>query len=322
MKLKYIFCVVALASAAFGCLTSCDTTEEALEIQKLTTYDDQYYQNLRDFKKSDHEISYVYYAAWAPLEGATDAKDPASWGERLVGLPDSIDIVNLWMGIPTPDAHPTAYKDMVECQQKKGTRFVFHADASHYGQQFWYRDENFNIDKSRIITLHSGNEEELRAYARWAVDTVVTCGLDGVDFDYEGWNSENMMIVADECNKYFGPKGKWADKLFIVDYFRGSPSTDIDQYCDYLIKQAYSAQGEGTGAGGHDDAKTVYCESFGHYPTGGQILKYAAWEPGGNKHKGGCGAYYVDNNYFGSSDGIPYSAIRKAIQIMNPALNK
>ena len=131
-----------------------------------------------------------------------------------------------------------------------------------------------------------------------------------------------MMIVADECNKYFGPKGKWADKLFIVDYFGGSPSTDIDQYCDYLIKQAYSAQGAGTGAGGHDDAKTVYCESFGHYPTGGQILKYAAWEPGGNKHKGGCGAYYVDNNYFGSSDGIPYSAIRKAIQIMNPALNK
>ena len=102
MKLKYIFSVVALASAALGCLTSCDTTEEALEIQKLTTYDDQYYQNLRDFKKSDHEISYVYYAAWAPLEGATDAKDPASWGERLVGLPDSIDIVNLWMGIPTP----------------------------------------------------------------------------------------------------------------------------------------------------------------------------------------------------------------------------
>lgn len=80
---------------------SCDTDVEALEIQKLKTYDEQYFENLRAFKKSDHEISYAYYEAWSPIEGVTGYKDPASWGERMVGLPDSIDIVNLWMGIPT-----------------------------------------------------------------------------------------------------------------------------------------------------------------------------------------------------------------------------
>jgi len=78
---------------------SCDTDVEALEIQKLKTYDEQYFENLRAFKKSDHEISYAYYEAWSPIEGVTGYKDPASWGERMVGLPDSIDIVNLWMGI-------------------------------------------------------------------------------------------------------------------------------------------------------------------------------------------------------------------------------
>ena len=38
---------------------SCDTDVEALEIQKLKTYDEQYFENLRAFKKSDHEISYA-----------------------------------------------------------------------------------------------------------------------------------------------------------------------------------------------------------------------------------------------------------------------
>ncbi len=97
---------------------------EALEIQKLKTYDEQYFENLRAFKKSDHEISYAYYEAWSPIEGVTGYKDPASWGERMVGLPDSIDIVNLWMGIPTAETHPIAYADMQYCQRKLGTRFL------------------------------------------------------------------------------------------------------------------------------------------------------------------------------------------------------
>lgn len=323
MKTKINYAAVVLGSmVAAMSLTGCDTDTEALDIQKPKTYDEQYYANLRAFKQSDHEISYVYYADWAPVEGATGYKDPASWGERIIGLPDSIDIVNLWMGIPTPATHPVAYADMVECQQKKGTRFVFHADASNYSHAFWYRDENLVVDTTRIVDLRNDRSEEaLRAYARWAVDTVISTGIDGVDFDYEGWSSADMMVVAEECDKYFGAGGRWPEKMFIVDYFGGAPSVDIDVYCDYLIKQAYSMQGAGTGAGGHDDAKTVYCESFGHYPDGGQIKAYAAWEPSATVSKGGCGAYYVERNYF-STTGIPYEAIRAAIQIMNPAINK
>lgn len=321
---KHIFLSGLLLTAmTLGVLSSCDTETEALVIQDYTTYDEQYYQNLRDFKKSQHEISYVYYAAWAPLEGSTEAKDPASWGERIVGLPDSLDIVNLWMGIPTPEAHPVAYQDMLQVQKNQGTRFVMHADAANYNHTFWYRDENFVVDQSRQISLAADrSEENLRAYARWAVDTLVACGLDGVDFDYEGWDETSITIVANECNKYFGPEGKWPEKLFIIDYFSVQPPLACNQYTDYFIKQAYSKQGAGTGAGTLPNEKVVYCESFGHYPTGGQILNYAAWEPGNGEHKGGCGAYYVDNNYYQTTDGIPYSAIRGAIQIMNPAVTK
>ena len=117
-------------------LAACDTEPEALDLQPMKEYSEAYYQGLRDYKASPHEICYVYYADWAPIEGASGYKDPASWGERIVGLPDSIDIVNLWMGIPTPETHPVAYQDMIETREKKGTRFVFHADASNYNHRF------------------------------------------------------------------------------------------------------------------------------------------------------------------------------------------
>lgn len=56
-------------------------------------------------------------------------------------------------------------------------------------------------------------------------------------------------------------------------------------------------------------------------PTGhnGMLLEYAKWEPGDGRRKGGCGVYYLDDNFLDVS-GIPYNAFRQAIQIMNPAV--
>ena len=305
--IRYIMVVVWLVV-----LVACDTEPEALDLQPMREYSEEYYQALRDYKSGPHEICYVYYADWAPIEGASGYKDPASWGERIIGLPDSIDIVNLWMGIPTPETHPVAYQDMLETREKKGTRFVFHADASNYRHTFTAADGrvyNLNDDRS---------EEAIRAYARWVCDTVAKTGLDGVDFDYEGWNGQHLTWVVDECDKVFGPNGQYPEKLVIVDYFSVSPPAACDPYVDYYVKQAYSRQGAGVGAMGHPDEKTVYCESFGQKPTGGEIFNYAAWEPA-TGHKGGCGAFYVERNYYNTSDGVPYGAIRRAIQIMNPA---
>ena len=217
-----------------------------------------------------------------------------------------------------------AYADMRYCQEKLGTRFVFHADASNWNHAVWYRDENMNVDQNTIVDLREDRSEEaLRAYARWAVDTVVKCGLDGVDFDYEGWDSNSMYIVADECNKYFGPEGKWAEKLFMIDYFGRSPGDNCEPYCDYLIKQAYSGQGA-TGMGapaGWPEEKHLYIEAFHQKPDGGMIWNYARWEPA-KGHKGGVGSYSTRFNYNQSKNGQPYQALREAIQIMNPALNK
>lgn len=306
-------------------LTSCDTDIEKIDVQDPYKYDAQYYKNLRDFHNSDHEISYCYYSSWSY------SQSPNSYGQRFIGLPDSLDIINLWEDVVTKEKYPVAYADMKFCQEVRGQKFVMHGDASHYKHQFWYRDENLNIDESRVINLKDidasglSREEAIRAYARWAVDTVVKCELDGVDFDYEGWGNQDMIWVADECNKYFGPEGKWPEKLFIIDFFGGSPN-GCDDVTDYFVRQAYSWQiGFQTGNSGRPYEKLVLCESTGAEAANGgkdgaMVREYAAFEPASGR-KGGFGAFYIDYNYQ-STSGIPYKEFREAIQIQNPAIKK
>src|SRR5882724_2341381 len=103
MKIKLIPVLLVFISVLLAVSCKKNTTASALEIQTPYTYDDQYYANLRAYKKTNHELFYGYYAAYAPIQGASGNKESASWGERILGLPDSVDIVNLWMGIPTKD---------------------------------------------------------------------------------------------------------------------------------------------------------------------------------------------------------------------------
>lgn len=301
----YLFGMIAFSS--------CDTDVETLQIQELKTYDEQYYENLRTFKKSDHEVSFAYYEGWAPLEGVEGYLDPASWGLRMIGLPDSIDIVNLWMGIPTPDTHPIAYQDMKECQIKKSIRFVMHADASNYRHQFTVDGVDYDMSQGY-------DEEVIKAYAKWIANQVNGGELDGVDVDYEGWNSNDLLVLTKALAEYFGPTSQ-SGKLLIIDYFNAVPPTDCIPYCDYFVQQAYSNQTSLRQPSGFPPEKMIYCESFGvFYADGGKLLDYARWEPSEGR-KGGCGVFYLGRNYY-SSSGIPYNEFRQAIQIMNPAVHK
>lgn len=374
--------IIYILSAALA-LAACDTKVEKLKIQDIKTYsldesalsaeDQAYYENLKEWKKSKHTISYVYFAAWAPPEGATSLFiEYKNMKPRLMSLPDSLDIVNLWMGTPmkeeytdacfignvkneetgeierapmhTYDYSPNAYFDLEYCQKFKGTRFVMHADASHYGQEFELEGKTW--------TVSAYDEESIRAYGRLIVDIVNTHGLDGVDFDYEGWGDTQIFWVIDEVGKYFGPKGENPEKLLIIDYFGGYPGANVEPYIDYLVKQAYSAQGAGVGGPGWCPAeKMVYCEQYeqssgegpnylnGGYPTNmtnpdGEKMymleRYARYSSEATEGLGGgFGAYYIDNDYDNGVTALQnkgykdcnyesYGFLRRAIQIINP----
>ena len=324
---------------------------EALEIQKPYTYDEQYYANLRAYKKTNHILAFGWYAAYAPIAGAGGYKDPASWGERIMGLPDSIDIVSLWMGIPSNDSAessyaPIAYSDMRFVREKKGTRFVAPTITR----------------MNHVITLKDGTEYDLSlhkndtgiaVYAQHLVDQVLDADIDGVDLDYEpagDWlQGANFTKLVQYIGKFFGPKGSKPEKLLIIDFFNQAPPVETGEYANYFIRQAYS-QGTGgvqtaTNLQSYYNAvqtaippgKFIVTENFGDFSENGgtpfteangntlttdgsrmySLEGMARWNPTQGK-KAGFGAFYFDRDYY-SKSGVPYYNVRRCIQIANPA---
>ncbi len=368
-KLKYKamnkFIKLWILAASVFAFAAC-TAEEALQIQKPYEYDEQYYANIREYKQNldDHCLSFVYYAAYAPLEGVTGYKDPASWGERFRGLPDSLDICNLWMGIPSDDPTadnymPVAYKDMRYVQEKLGTRFVSHADASQpkrtvEGVEFVFQDDENPLTEEQEKAV-------VKAYGKALVDQVLKYDIDGIDVDYEPncdfWNQPKyILLLAQTINEYFGPDGQYPEKILMIDYYgHGSylnaAGEELDKCVDYFIRQAYT-QGFSEHSQARlqsnydqiagccaDPKKFIVCENFGNmYENGGSPFNDYNNQPmytiGGKRmyslegmarwnptqgEKGGFGAFYVDRDYY-SATRIPYYNFRRCIQIANPAI--
>lgn len=325
--------------------------EKALELQKPYTYDEQYYANLRAYKKTDHQLSFGWYAAYAPIEGAGGYKDPASWGERIIGIPDSMDIVSLWMGIPSNDPNspayaPIAYKDMHYVREKKGTRFVV-PTITRMNHTITLRDgTKYDLTANR-------NDAGIEVYAQYLVDQVLDAGLDGVDLDYEpdgDWlQGANFTKLVQYVAKFFGPKSPHPEKLLIIDFYSLAPPVATGEYADYFIRQAYS---QGTGGiqtaanlqsyynavqAAVPPSKFIVTENFGDFAEFGgtpfteangntissdgkrmySLEGMARWNPTQGK-KAGHGAFYFDRDYY-STTGIPYYNVRRAIQIVNPA---
>lgn len=164
------------------------------------------------------------------------------------------------------------------------------------------------------------SDETMAAYAKWIANTVDKPGLDGVDIDYEEWSGNNLVRLVKELSNYMGPKSQHPEKLLIVDYFGSVPPSELSDYCDYFVQQAYSNQTSARFPGSLPNEKMIFCETFGvFYADGGKLLDYARMEPSKGR-KGGCGVFYLGRNYY-SSSGVPYNEFRQAIQIMNPALN-
>lgn len=323
--------------------------EEALEIQKPYTYDEQYFENLRAYKKTNHTICFGWYADYRNGSGYLD---PASWGHRILGLPDSIDIVSLWSGLPgndpnDPDTYgPVAYADLHYVRETKGTRFVAPTI----------------VRMDHVITLKDGTKYDLslnhtddgiKVYAQYLVDMAIDADIDGVDLDYEpagDWlQGDNFTKFVQHIGKFFGPKGSDPSKLLIIDFYNQVPPTATGEYADFFIRQAYSQ-----GTGGIQTAanlqnyynavqaavppgKFIVTENLGDFSENGgtpfteangnlyttdgsrmySLEGMARWNPTQGK-KAGFGGFYFNRDYY-SKTGIPYYNMRRCIQIANPA---
>lgn len=349
-NIKMVKKIIIFSILAIPFLIGCTKDADALEIQKLYTYDNQYFENLRTYKKSDHTIFFGWMASYAPIEGAGGYKDPASWGERIIGIPDSLDIVSLWGGIPSNDPNssdyaPVAYKDMQYVREIKGTKFL-DVTIVRFNKEITLKDGT----KFDLRLPANRTDEGIKIYGKYLVDKVIDNNLDGLDLDYEpegdwiGSPDSNFLKLIEYVGQYLGPLGS-KNKILTIDFYNQIPPDETGKYVDFFIRQSYAASSAGTLQAHYNSvqnaippSKFIVTENFGDYAADGGIPfreangntltssgsrmysleGMARWNPTQGK-KGGFGAFYFGRDYY-SKTGIPYYNLRRTIQIANPPI--
>lgn len=328
--IKFLLGLIVMA----GFMASCDRDIEAKTIQTPYTYSDLYYQNLRDFKASDHPISFGWFAQYGPQN---------SMAVRFMGLPDSLDICSMWGFIP--EKEKTAIWEEIRFVQKvKGTRMLVVAitridvepDEKEF-KQFYNKAKAMPAGEERDAAINTAIE----MYADYFLDQVFENDLDGFDADYEPegdfLSGSYFIHFMRHLAKYLGPNpditkeerlkliqeryGKDAtdtNKLLCVDA-PGDPSSELYGICNYYFKQAY---GGGTSSSWPSE-KVVYCCNMGDNWTGNMSVMYeqASYQPANGK-KGGFGAFFMHRDYnVHENNPYPYKRFRECIQIQNPAVH-
>ena len=91
-----------------------------------TSRPESYYQALREWKKTDHSISFGWFSGWG---------DPAVLtASMLMGLPDSMDMVSLWDN--SSNLSQGKIEDLRMVQQKKGTKVLMCTFIQYVGKGF------------------------------------------------------------------------------------------------------------------------------------------------------------------------------------------
>ncbi|QXV64706.1 hypothetical protein INP83_16680 [Mucilaginibacter sp. 21P] len=288
-----------------------------LDLQKPTVYSDDYYIKLRAYKNSDHAKFFLWLADYN-VKGATTA----SLGERFAGVPDSVDIISLWGGMPDSVNNPNDYKEMRFSQRVKGTKML-----------------NVTLITQDRLTKYTQDDKGIRDFADALVKDTYDHDLDGLDVDYEpngGFyqNQDNFIKLMLRLSQFLGPKSG-TGKILDIDYYGDTPPNVLAPYVDFVVQQAY---GNGSAAGlqsaynsisgGYKPGQYYPAETFGdYYSTGGvqfrdvngntvtSLLGFGQWNPTQGR-KGGFGVFYGQRDYYNPA---PYGYIRQAIQACNPA---
>ncbi len=315
-------------------LASCDDIERIApeEITPAFTYGPQYYQDLRDYKSSDHEISFGWFSEYGQQN---------SMAVRFLGLPDSLDICSLWGGIPS---NPKDLEEMRFVQKVKGTKMLLvsitRIDATGDDQPFKqvYKEGRAEGDQEKI-------NRGIEMYAEHMLDQIFLNDLDGFDADYEPegdyLTGEPFMVFYRRLAQFMGPnpditpeerlelirerygdemasREGICDKMLCID---GVSLASAEPYSNYFFVQSYSG---GTGSRpGWPDSKIVHCYNIGDYWQGDlkSLYNQASWKPESGR-KGGFGGFLIQRNYNITETNIePYYHFRRCIQIQNPAVH-
>lgn len=353
---KYIFYNLLAASMTIA-TTSCNDWESAeaevfdnpmTEVVKS----EEYYANLRAYKKSDHSLAFGWYSEW---EDGT-----ANTSNTLSAVPDSMDMISLWNN--SRNLSPTKKADLEFVQKMKGTKVLICTFCQYIGKGVTppaldtsdeARNEYWGWNPSPKDKEE--NRPAIQKYAKAFSDTIKAYGYDGLDIDFEPYvdgvrgpldeDPVYAKMLFEEFGKYFGPKSG-SGLIFCVDGEIERIPEGTEVYFDYYIQQAYGGRSSsyligrfetsyrsiGRGMSKAEFAKkyiiTENLESAIDCLNGGyqwenfplnvkpSLVGYADLNLGEGLKKGGFGAYRFSNE---RSNTPKYKWMRRAIQEQNPS---
>lgn len=304
-------------------LQACDdwTIPENEVIQNLegTPKSEEYYEKLRAYKKSDHQLAFGWFGGWNGGLGSTSMRG------SLRSAPDSMDIISIWSKTYY-NLDEARKADIKYVQEKLGTKVTYTVFSHNMANLFYDAPDRFeNI------------AENIPAAAKALADSIFKYGYDGIDFDHECtfgnlfYDKDNMTTLLREMRKNLGP-----DKLILVDGNISLITEEGWSYANYAVSQAYGTSSPSTLESRYNGVKKyigperlIVTENFESYWENGgvtytdeegnkmpSLLGMATWKPKDGGRKGGVGAYHMEYEYKHDPE---YKYMRQAIQIMNPA---
>ena len=264
MKKKYLLYGLFLTVAAAVGSSCSDWTETEANVFPESPTSDAYYESLRAFKQTDHQVTFGWFGGWSGKG--------AYMKNSLAGVPDSVDIISIWdNGLQLSEEKK---KDLAFVQKVKGTKVVFCRILKDVGDGFTPASVTEGLEPNSAEYRRAINEfwgfpedeaanpeaadEAIRKYARALVDSLDYYGYDGFDIDYEphagpfhgnlikqNGNCDNFDVFLEELGKYLGPESG-TGRLLLID---GEPQSmtgnpELGKYFDYFVIQAYRASGD------------------------------------------------------------------------------
>ena len=322
-KLLYI-----ATASAFGLpvlVTSCsDWNTPEPDVIFTPGVSEEYRENIKEYLNSPHKVMFGWFGNWG-------GNSPSN---SLMGLPDSIDFVGLWL---VAGNLTEAQQADLKAFQETGRKTVMSWSPYNIGSGI----TPANVSPEEFWGYTPGVVEYMmEATRRFALALVDTCrkyDIGGFDVDSEGTGTlmhyyepgrSRMNYFMRVLREEFDKDGRmlcidipsatgW--KAYYTMY-----DDDVLESVDYVMWQSYEANAQtleseckaiisGTGAGENVLRKSIFCATFERavdkhlfYDTH-QYFEYS----GGIPHAG-IGAYHIEYDY---ANDYPY--VRAAISYMN-----
>lgn len=311
MNIKKNIWALAAALLFATAFTNCSDWTEVEAEKKVeygnteTSRPESYYQALREWKKTDHSISFGWFSGWG---------DPAVLtASMLMGLPDSMDMVSLWDN--SSNLSQGKIEDLRMVQQKKGTKVLMCTFIQYVGkgftpaeydvdeatrEAFWGWKEVQKLDEEGnpmfdkqgnpiMVPEENAMKASLEKYAQAIADTIYKYGYDGLDIDFEpnvdGYpnakldeHPDRVEVFLDILCKHLGPQSN-SGKMLVIDGELWEVPSKTATYFDYFIGQAYSVSGgtpsptAGQSESNMDSRLRQIINNFGEYMSEEEITK-------------------------------------------------